>query len=706
MKQAILLPILTGIFLVGCKDGSSHDTKRRVPPPPQESRSDARPGDPLDAMAEELAKPFAKMVQGFAESNPGLMEQIYKQRNVTPLHQAAWNNETAKARELIAAGADVNAKDIDGCTPLHSAALALGADVIDVLLAAGADINARNKEGATPLHVAMLVAGGGGDKAIPYLLKGKANINAVDNDGQTPLLYAFRSSPPSVEKAKQLIAAGADVNLCPKNGVGPLHWACSGNEKLVEALIAAGANVNAATDKGKTPLHYAAEFGRSEVAKVLLKAKADPNLRAKKGWSPMGVAADEQDFETVAVLRAAGAKEPSWTKLHEAAIGDESLKIAELVKDKSQVNAADVYGRTPLYWALRCNDEKSADLLIEAGAELTKVDKQGKTVLHVAAWAGRPDIVEKAAAAGADVNAADDEGNTALHWAAGAKNNDIVQFLLEKHAKVNAATKSGETPLLLAFRCDKPELVKRLLDAGADVLAVNSEGKCLKEELWKVHSEEVKAMLEKSIANATEKQIDAICHLYSPENPASLKADAIQPTTPNLAAVKMYRALFGPDKKAFAAMFIGREHEIAVSNELYDATQNYIAFRRELVKAYGADACQKFNALKIDGATFTLSLLFLDEGRFERMEVEVQGDRAVCHRFPDLQQCGDVYFVKQGDGWRINAAFLSPAIQQEANLRLFRGFSRTLEKGRSLLSQPGKSMEDVKRAMWEQFKQP
>ena len=315
---------------------------------------------------------------------------------------------------------------------------------------------------------------------------------------------------------------------------------------MVGVLIAAGANVNAKTEDGKTPLHYAAEFGRSDVVQLLLKAKADPNVRDNKGWPPMALAADHTHAETARMFRDAGVKEASWTKLHEAVLFDDKEKVAELVKDKATLNATDVFGRTPLYWALRCSDDEITDLLIDAGAGLTLADKQGKTILHVAAWANRLDIVKKAVAVGADVNAADDDGHTALHWAATSTDEEIVQFLLENGATGNVVSKSGESPLMRAIRSGNQELIEPLLAAGADVLAVNEEGKTVADRLWTVRDAKVKEMLVEAIQDATEKQIDKICHLYSADNPQALKADAVEPTTPNLAAVKMYRRAVRP----------------------------------------------------------------------------------------------------------------------------------------------------------------
>ena len=55
------------------------------------------------------------------------------------------------AKVLIAAGADLNAKDKDGNTPLRWAALHDHGDVAKMLIDAGADINAKANNGRTAL---------------------------------------------------------------------------------------------------------------------------------------------------------------------------------------------------------------------------------------------------------------------------------------------------------------------------------------------------------------------------------------------------------------------------------------------------------------------------------------------------------------------------------------------------------------------------
>jgi len=91
-----------------------------------------------------------------------------------------------------------------------------------------------------------------------------------------------------------------------------------------------------------------------------------------------------------------------------------------------------------------------------------------------------------------------------------------------------------------------------------------------------------------------------------------------------------------------------------------------------------------------------------DEGQLERMEVGVQGDQAVCRQFPQWEKA-DVRFVRRDGVWRIDAGFLVPVLQPQAVLRSLSTLSRTLQKGRAVIRQSDRQIEDVKRAMWKEF---
>ena len=69
----------------------------------------------------------------------------------TALIAAASFGKRETAKQLIDAGADLEAKNNEGSTALHSAAFLCREGIVADLLAAGADRNARNDAGATPL---------------------------------------------------------------------------------------------------------------------------------------------------------------------------------------------------------------------------------------------------------------------------------------------------------------------------------------------------------------------------------------------------------------------------------------------------------------------------------------------------------------------------------------------------------------------------
>lgn len=82
-------------------------------------------------------------VAAFAQTNQGLNDQLW---------EAARTGDAAAARELIAKGADVNAKFRYGQTPIFKAAERGNTEVVKVLLEKGADVNVRDTfYGATAL---------------------------------------------------------------------------------------------------------------------------------------------------------------------------------------------------------------------------------------------------------------------------------------------------------------------------------------------------------------------------------------------------------------------------------------------------------------------------------------------------------------------------------------------------------------------------
>ena len=101
-------------------------------------------------------------------------------------------------------------------------------ETIRALLAAGADISARNECGSTPLHSA---ASRGTAETIKALLDGGADVMAEEADGWTPLHRAASCFECAPENIHLLLAAGASVMAKDQYGKTPWDLAQE-NEKL------------------------------------------------------------------------------------------------------------------------------------------------------------------------------------------------------------------------------------------------------------------------------------------------------------------------------------------------------------------------------------------------------------------------------------------------------------------------------------------
>jgi len=112
-----------------------------------------------------------------------------------------------------------------GDTALHFAANAYDTEVARALIAAGADVRARNRRGHEPLHLAA---------------SGQPDQPGWNPTAQTATI-------------RLLIAAGADANATYSGGVTPLHRAvrCRCAE-AVKALLAHGANPKARNEAGSS----------------------------------------------------------------------------------------------------------------------------------------------------------------------------------------------------------------------------------------------------------------------------------------------------------------------------------------------------------------------------------------------------------------------------------------------------------------------
>lgn len=126
----------------------------------------------------------------------------------TPLGLAAFFRQRDALRLLLARGADVNraSQNAQRVAPLHSAVAGGDEGIVADLLARGADVEARQDLGFTPLHNA---AAEGNETIIRLLLERGADRSAVSDSGATAEQIAReRGHNPAAE----LLHAGGQVS--------------------------------------------------------------------------------------------------------------------------------------------------------------------------------------------------------------------------------------------------------------------------------------------------------------------------------------------------------------------------------------------------------------------------------------------------------------------------------------------------------------
>jgi ankyrin repeat protein len=266
--------------------------------PADRGRREARPGGltALHYAARQNHPEVAKLLLA-----AGADVNAREANDITPLLMAVSNDSVATAHLLLERGGNVNARDWYGRTPLweavnvrnlyvHNATFRNGIDrapvleLIRALLAAGADVNARTKE-TPPFR--------------NHLLEITGSLEWVDFTGQTPFLTAALAGDVTVMKL--LLVHGADPLINTFQGTSPLmaaagvNWVVAqtfteGPQQLLEAVKLChelGMDVNQANSMGITALHGAANRGSDDIIRFLVEKGADPAARDNEGRSAL-----------------------------------------------------------------------------------------------------------------------------------------------------------------------------------------------------------------------------------------------------------------------------------------------------------------------------------------------------------------------------------------------------------------------------------
>ena len=422
------------------------------------------------------------------------------------LADAVRKQEHTVARALLEQSVGVNVAQVDGMTALHWAVYHDDLEITKLLIAAGADVTAKNRYGVPPLSIACQ---NGTTAIVELLLEADADPNATLRGDETLLMTAARTG--KLGPVKALLAHSADVNAKERKGQTALMWAAAdGHANVVDALIEAGADFRTPLKSGFTPFFFAVREGRTDVVFRLLQAGIDVNdvvapekssgNGTKAGTSPLILAVENGHFELAAALLEVGANpnddRGGFTALHAITwvrkpirgdgdpppIGSGRLSSLELVRELVS-HGADVNARhpkqssgngrlnrtdaTPFLLAAEAADVPLMRLLVELGADPLLPNADDCTPLLAAAGVGVLSNGDEAAGTedetieaiklllelGADINAIDDDNNSAMHGAAFKSRTRLVQFLADHGADVNVWNRKnsrGWTPLMIA----------------------------------------------------------------------------------------------------------------------------------------------------------------------------------------------------------------------------------------------------------------
>ena len=282
-------------------------------------------------------------------------------------------------------------------------------------------------------------------KELKHMLDcGEASVLDIDEDGDTMIQYVTARGNWSL--AHLLISYGADINYTNQDGDLPtsafihawsmrwrlqlidndipetwddlffqdisqfdsfgfssLHKAYLGLSGLTFNQVLAltkRSDIDEVDNQGRTVLSWAAARGDSQIVRKLLTCGAHPEKQSMRGHSP----------------------------LHLALVTD--LSTAEMLLDaKADVNIVDRVGETPLHYVTSATSSL-IKRMVNLGADIEKRDWYGDTPLSNTCSLGRADAAKELLACGADINVRGRNGITPILQAVMFDYHDVISILL------------------------------------------------------------------------------------------------------------------------------------------------------------------------------------------------------------------------------------------------------------------------------------
>ena len=363
----------------------------------------------------------------------------------------------ALARRMIERGATVFATDAAGAGALAHSVAAGCLGLARELLARGADPNARDHLGRTPLFACLTLPKETAIDMIKLLIGAGANPDVTAANGETPMGLALARPEPQLQQWLNWHAWKLPQRALRNDDL--LSAAACGDVSAVSKLLGLGFAIDAVDAQGATPLLRAAGNGHADMVAFLLDNGADATKAAASGG----------------------------TALSAAVIARSAASIASLVSHGAPIDQRLKGGGTALMIAAALGYPDIVTTLLNAGADVDAVDGSHTRALHAAshfAFHGRDleraqHTLESLLDKNADVDARNSEGQTPLllllgaHAEAGAPADQksllaLMPLLLKRRADINAADNRGVTGLHACAMHGLLLPARALVAAGAD----------------------------------------------------------------------------------------------------------------------------------------------------------------------------------------------------------------------------------------------
>lgn len=254
--------------------------------------------------------------------------------------------------------------------------------------------------------------GSSGKQAPPQMFQESKQNQVILNDQDASDFDIVKATQYGLlDRCKELIEGGHDVNEPDSETVTLLHWAAINNRQdIIRYFVSKGAIVDAVGGELlATPLHWATRQGHLGSVTLLMQYGADPNITDAEGCACIHVAAQFGHTSIVAYLIAKGVSVNSQDSTGMTPLMWSSYKVTSLDPTRllltfgaSTTMQDSVRGNTALHFAIEVRNSVAVSCLVMAGAPLDIMNKQGVTPYSLlsspkaTSWLGKK-VLEKVA---------------------------------------------------------------------------------------------------------------------------------------------------------------------------------------------------------------------------------------------------------------------------------------------------------------------